>query len=88
MKQDIEREMRHQMATLLGSLSFSTSNVPSNKVSCIIIYFFINIFIHIHDLFYLFSRIKILEDNMDNVYCSLRVRVVLRSISIQRFSTY
>jgi len=32
-KQDIERETRHQMATL-GSLS---SNVPSNKVSCIII---------------------------------------------------
>ena len=31
--------MRHQMTVLLGSLSFSTSNVPSNKVSCIIIYF-------------------------------------------------
>jgi len=48
MKQDIEREMRHQMATLLGSLSFNTSNVPSNKVSYIIIYFFINISISLH----------------------------------------
>jgi len=37
MKQDIEREMRHQMATLLGSLSCITSNVPPNTVSYIII---------------------------------------------------
>jgi len=37
MKQDIERKMRHQMTTLLGSLSFNTSIIQSNKVSCIII---------------------------------------------------
>jgi len=47
MKQDIEREMRHQMATLLESLSFSTSNVPSNKVSCITIYFLL-IFLYLY----------------------------------------
>ena len=40
MKQDTERDMRYQMTTLLGSLLFSTSNVSSNKVSCIIIYIF------------------------------------------------
>jgi len=40
MKQDAERDMRYQMTTLLGSLLFSTSNVSSNKVSCIIIYIF------------------------------------------------
>jgi len=48
MKQDIEREMRHEMATVLESLSFNTSNVLSNKVSCIIIYFCINISISLH----------------------------------------
>jgi len=32
--------MRHQMTVLLGSLSFSTLNVLSNKVSYIIIKFF------------------------------------------------
>jgi len=47
-RQLIKMEMRHQMATLLGSLSFSTSNAPSNKVSCIIIYSFINISISLH----------------------------------------
>ena len=48
MKQNIEREIRYQIATLLGSLSFSTSNVLSNKVNCNIIYFFINISISLH----------------------------------------
>ena len=48
MKQDIESEMRHQMTTLLGSLSFSTSNVvSSNKVSSIIIYFLL-IFLYLY----------------------------------------
>jgi len=35
MKQDIGKDMRYQMVTLLGM--FSTLNVPSNKISCIII---------------------------------------------------
>jgi len=33
MKQEIEREMKRQMGTLLGALSFSNSNVPLNTVS-------------------------------------------------------
>jgi len=48
MKQDIEREMRHQVTTLLGSLFFSTSNIPSNKVSYYYLNFFINISIFLH----------------------------------------
>jgi len=35
MKQEIERELKRQMTTLLGALSFNNSNVPS--LSCVII---------------------------------------------------
>jgi len=38
MKQDIEMDMKHQMTTLLGGLSFIgsiPSSIPSNKISCV-----------------------------------------------------
>jgi len=49
MKQGIEREMKRQMATLLGALSFNNSNVPSNTISCVKLfqYYVYNYILHV-----------------------------------------
>ena len=80
MKQEIEVEMKQQMNTLLGGLSFSGVSNPLsisfNKVSCFNLKFIINkyiiyifTFLDINYFFFFFFRIKIFEDI--TIYCYL-----------------
>jgi len=52
MKQEIERKMKSQMATLLGALSFKNSNVPSNTISCVKLfhYYVYNYILHFYNI--------------------------------------